>query len=67
MPPIEEIGAVAKEEKAVSQNGPPGKSQPVDLTNLFAGILMDDEPEYMEEDSAAPEGLPDIFTEIHKL
>ncbi len=56
--PKEEERAGAKEEKPVSQNGTPETNQAVDLTNLFAGILMDDEPEDMEEDSAALEGLP---------
>ncbi len=54
----EEKVTVVEEQRSASQNGAPGVSQPLDLTNLFAGILMDDEPEDMEEDIAAVEGVP---------
>ncbi|CAL8471306.1 g10848 [Coccomyxa elongata] len=51
----EEKVTVVEEQRSASQNEAPGVSQPLDLTNLFAGILMDDEPEAMEEELAAVE------------
>lgn len=48
---------VVEERRSASQNGAPGRSQPLDLTNLFAGILVDDEPEPIEEDTATIEGV----------
>lgn len=52
------------EHRPSGQKDTPGMSQPVDLTNLFAGILMDDEREEMEEDAAVEEGGCSSVTQI---
>jgi len=60
-------GRESAEHRPSGQQDTPGTSQPVDLTNLFAGILMDDEAEEMEEDAAAEEGGCSSVTLIDRL